>query len=174
MSHALDPKNGGKTKKLEGTWRNGFMPLLTIKGVDASITEGGKKVTLKWDALPKHSQNYPISYLVYRDEIQLGETTEATYTDELTQEIISRGAIRYSVVPQYKIGDQREKTAPAYAAVYVAPVVKDVHNVKVTAADKGVRIAWDPAINGQTISKNKNESKRFAPSVYHPGFTEFG
>jgi hypothetical protein len=162
MAVHLDPKTQGNTKKLQGTWRNGFMPLLTIKGVDASITEGGKKVALKWDALPEHSQKYPISYLVYRDDTQLTTTTETTYTDELTQEVISRGAARYSVIPQYQIDGKYEKTAPAYASVYVAPVEKEAHNVKIAAADKGVQITWDPVINGQTISKNKNESKRFA------------
>ncbi|MDY6148670.1 MAG: T9SS type A sorting domain-containing protein [Porphyromonas sp.] len=163
MATFLDPKDQGKTKKLQGTWRNGYMPLLTIKGVDATITEAGKKVTLKWDALPKHSQGYETSYLVYRDDVQLTETKDSTYTDNLTQEIIAKGATRYSVVPQYKIGDKYEKTAPAFAAVYVAPVEKEAHNVKVTAASKGgVQITWDPVINGQTISKNKNESKRFA------------
>ncbi len=162
MSHFLDPKTQGKTKTLKGTWREGFMPLLTIKGVDATITEGGKKIALKWDALPEHSQKYPISYLVYRDDTQLTTTTETTYTDELTPEVISRGATRYSVIPQYQIDGKYEKTAPAYASVYVAPVEKEAHNVKVTAATKGVQITWDPVINGQTISKNKNESKRFA------------
>ncbi len=159
MSHALDPKNGGTVKKIKGTWRNGFMPLLTIKGVEATIIESGKKVALKWDALPKHSQGYSISYLIFRDSEQIKETSETSFTDDLTTELISRGAIRYSVVPRYQINGKYETTAPAFAAVYVAPVVKEAHNVKVVAADKGVQITWDPAINGQTISKSDN--KRF-------------
>lgn len=172
MAHALDPKNGGNTRILNGTWRNGYTPLQTIKAVKATLSPDGQKISLTWDALPAHSQGYPISYLVYRGEKQLKETTETTFSEDLTEEIIAKGVANYSVVPRYQISGEYHTTAPAYDNVYVGHIIRKVNDVRVVKTDNGVEVSWDPVVNAQFVSKVDITSRFFSPiNVSFQGFS---
>lgn len=154
MAKYLDPKNGGTTKVLEGTWRNNFQPLQTIKGAQAAFKDNGANIELTWDALPAHPQGYAVSYLVYRGKTKLQEVTTTTFTDALTEEMEKLGALHYSIVPQYEIDGAKVATAPAYVNIYVGPITREITEITTTAnSNGGVDLKWNEPINAQLISK---------------------
>ena len=161
MDKFLDPN--GKAKKVEGTWKNGFKPLLNVKNVEAVLDEEGKKVTVTWDKLPAHDQGYTITYRLLRGEQVLGDFAENTYTEDLTPEMIQEGALHYSVVARYQIDESTvTPTAPGYANLYVAPLEEWAPGVFTEETASGINITWDEVVNAQLISKVGFGTKRLA------------
>lgn len=172
MDKFLDPKGKGN-EKVDGSWKNGYLPLLNLstKNTQAFISEDGKEVRVTWEALPKHSQNYPISYVLYKDGKKIKETTETSYSEPLTGELQMQGVVAYKVVARYQIDGQYVPTAPVYLNVYTGSLLKEIP-AKTRQVQNGLEVSWRKVQNTQTISKLHNLGKGQIRNTYMPKATE--
>ena len=168
MGKYLDPAGNGRV--LQGTWRNGFKPLLHLKQIqvvfdDAALTSA----RITWEDLPAHDQGYPIRYSVYRNGELIGTSDGREYVDRLTDELRAQGAVNYSVAAVYTTPKGSEETAPAYASLFVGNLNKEVTDLKVTDGEKGgAVITWKAPVNTQTIRKVALDHSDLAVSTISP------
>lgn len=153
LSAFLDPKGQGRV--LQGTWREGYLPLGIVNTVATQVDQGKENISLTWEKVPEHPQGYPISYRIYRFGELIQEQTENKFSDPLTEKMLQNGTLSYQVAATYQIEDEKVETAPAYAAVYVGTLSQSVRDMIVTSQPSGeIRLTWQPPLNAQVISKS--------------------
>lgn len=160
MSKFLDPANKNP-ENIDGTWKDNYKPLLSVKALNAQWNEDGTAVTLTWDALKAHEQGYEIHYNLYLNNNKIrSRHKETSYTHKVTAEERKNGSLHFAVEAEYKIADRKEKaTAKAYNSLYAGQLRSHIvptvaNNVKGT----GTIVTWKEPVNYQIISKSGTRS----------------
>ena len=158
MAKWLDPKNTN-TKKVKGTWRNGYQPLDVVPSVIGTIDpKDPTKIKISWQPVPKHPQGYSVKYNLYRNGRRIASKSETTHEDILTNSIKNKGQVSYKVEAVYTVDGQEVTTAAAYYTVYTGQLVSRV-NPTVTAAKTGTKIKWQMPYNTQVVTKIDKREK---------------
>lgn len=159
MDMFLDPDSTG-VLKVAGTWREGYKPFLPIGELRGKLDlKDPLKVELEWDAVPAHTQGYPITYKVYRNGTPLTEVSDTTYTDELTHSLMSQGSVHYAIEALYDVAGKKISTPAAYRTIYTGKLVTEVDATIQKGETTGVSVSWSAPLNTQTISKIADRDK---------------
>lgn len=170
MQTFLDPKNGGTTRKMNGTWREDARTIEPIKAVAISANFKEKKITVTWQDIDRtaYPSHWKLTYLLFRNgmpipnvELPAGTTTYTESFDDALQDTNVEGGVSYGVVARYsfeespiQVGTKKETYTESQMVsngIVLAPLVTHVKpNLK--EDQNGVAITYKAPGNLQELS----------------------
>lgn len=110
MQTFLDPKDGGKIRKLDGRWREDARTVEPIKAVVVSADFTKKTIHVQWKDIDRsaYPSHWKLSYLIYRNgkqidgvEFPAGTTSYSEPFDQALSDTNVKGGVSYGIVARY-------------------------------------------------------------------------
>lgn len=161
MKTFLDPKDGGTAIRLKGRWRDNARTIEPIKEVNIKVDHKSKMITLEWQDIARKSypEHWTLSYLVYRNGIQIpgieiakGTNTFTESFDKALENPQVEGAVSYAIVAKYTSTEGKTYLSDKVSNGIVLTKLIDHLTPNIKEQKNGVRLSWAPAGNMMELS----------------------